>query len=237
MEVLVMPRTGRVVLPGFPHHVVQRGHNRQVVFAHKNDYSYYLDSLVDWKEEYGIRLYGYCLMTNHVHLIIEPETESAMGQFMKRLAGRQTRYVNRQKARSGTLWEGRYKSSPIDTDNYLLACCRYVDLNPVRAQIVSRPENFYWSSYRERIGLDTQVKILDNAPDAVEKLPETLSNHKTYARYVSAPSSSAEIELIREALKRGQLTGGSHFIDEVEGIIGRRIERRGPGRIACQGTK
>ncbi len=227
-----MPRTGRVVLPGYPHHVVQRGHNRQAVFAEPHDYSYYLNTLKEWKGEYGVRLYGYCLMTNHVHLIIEPDNVAAMGQLMKRLAGRQTRYVNRQEFRSGTLWEGRYKSSPIDTDNYLLACCRYVELNPVRAQIVSKPEDYYWSSYRERMGLKSQIAFLDSTSVTGKRLPHELLSHETYEQFVSGGIPPEETTLIRTALKRGQLTGGARFIDEVEGIIGRRIERRGPGRAA-----
>lgn len=225
-----MPRTGRVVLPGFPHHIVQRGHNRQVVFAEPHDYSYYLNSLNEWKDEYGVRLYGYCLMTNHIHLIIEPGNASAMAQLMKRLAGRQTRYVNRQEARSGTLWEGRYKSSPIDTDKYLLACCRYVELNPVRAKIVPAPEDYCWSSYRERVGLSTPMRILDSALGTHKRLPNKLSDSRAYEQFVSAGTPCNETELIRKALKRGQLTGDSRFIDEVERIIGRRIEHRGPGR-------
>ena len=133
-----MPRMGRVALPNYPHHVVQRGHNRQVVFA----------ELAEFKEEYAINVYGFCLMTKHVHLVLQPgERVAGLGQLMKRLAGRQTRYMNRQEQRSGTLWESRYKSSPIQTEAYLLACCRYVELNAVRARMVSRPEDYRWSSY------------------------------------------------------------------------------------------
>ena len=91
-----MPRTGRVVLPGYPHHIVQRGHNRQIVFAEQHDYQYYLDTLRTWKEHYGVKLYAYCLMTNHIHLLLEPSRDPlALGKLMKRLAGRQTRYVNK----------------------------------------------------------------------------------------------------------------------------------------------
>ena len=138
-----MPRTGRVVLPNHPHHIVQRGHNRQVVFAADEDFEYYLDTLKEWKRAHGIKVYGYCLMTNHVHLVLEPPEEiAALGRLMKRLAGRQTRFVNRLEGRRGTLLESRYKSSPIQTDAYLLACCRYVDLNPVRARMVARTEDY-----------------------------------------------------------------------------------------------
>jgi putative transposase len=228
-----MPRNARVILPGYPHHIVQRGHNRQVVFAEPRDYLYYLNTLKVWKSEYEVRLYAYCLMTNHAHLIMEPVNDAAIGQLMKRLAGRQTRYVNRLESRRGTLWEGRYKSSPIDTDNYLLACCRYVELNPVRARMVSKPEDYCWSSYRERLGLPAQCKILDITHADGARLPETFSNLDAYVQFLTAGIPPAETTLIRTSLKRGQLTGDTRFIDEVEGIIGRRIEHRGPGRAAA----
>ncbi len=147
-----MPRVGRVVLPNYPHHIVQRGHNRQVVFAVDSDFEYYLETLSQWREVYGIRVYAWCLMTNHIHLVVEPPEETALlGQLMKRLSGRQTRYVNRLERRSGTLWESRYKSSPIQTGEYLLACIRYVELNPVRAQVVADAQDYRWSSYQARM--------------------------------------------------------------------------------------
>ena len=115
-----MPRIGRVVLANYPHHVVQRGHNRQVVFAEEADFLYYLDTLKEFKDLYDVKVYGFCLMTNHVHLILQPGEEIAgLGQLMKRLAGRQTRFVNRQESRSGTLWEGRYRSES-DRDRNIL---------------------------------------------------------------------------------------------------------------------
>ena len=136
-----MPRFGRIVLPSFPHHVVQRGHKRQVVFAEEADYCYYLATPGEFKDLYDVRVHGFCLMTNHVHLILQPgEAVAGLGQLMKRLLGRQTRFVNRQEGRTGTLWESRYKSSPIQTDAYLLACCRYVELNPARARMSQSPE-------------------------------------------------------------------------------------------------
>ena len=128
-----MPRSGRTVLPYYPHHIVQRGHNRQVVFAEARDFERYLETLAEFKAGYGVKVYAYCLMTNHVHLLLAPETMAGLAQLMKRLAGRQTRYHNRLEGRSGTLWESRYKSSLVDSDVYLLACSRYIELNPVRA--------------------------------------------------------------------------------------------------------
>jgi putative transposase len=143
-----MPRVAHIVLTGYPHHVIQRGHNRQAVFATDEDRQYYLDNLWEWKERLRCKLYTYCLMTNHIHLIVNPgENKENLAVLMKHLAGRQTRYVNRLEGRSGSLWEGRYKSSPISTDEYLLACCRYVEMNPVRAGIVADPCDYSWSSY------------------------------------------------------------------------------------------
>ena len=147
-----MLRTGRVLLPNNPHHVVQRGHNRQVVFAEVSAYQYYLKTLRLWKREYGIKVYAYCLMTHHVHMVLEPADDVAvLGNLMKRLAGRQTRYVNCLEGRSGTLWGGRHKSSPIQSEQYFLSCCRYVELNPVRAGMVRTPNQYRWSSFPSKL--------------------------------------------------------------------------------------
>ena len=119
-----MPRSARVVIANQPHHIIQRGHNRQGVFAQDEDYVYYSDTLAEWKEKLGCKIYAYCLMTNHVHLVINPGKDSAnLALLMKRLAGRYTRYSNKKEKRTGTVWEGRYKSSPVSRGEYLLACC------------------------------------------------------------------------------------------------------------------
>lgn len=144
----------RIIVNNYPHHIIQRGHNRQVVFAFDDDYWFYLDNIREWNDEFEWKVYAYCLMTNHVHLIIAPSVdERNLPMLMKRIAGRQTRYVNKMEIRSGTLWEGRYKSSPmISTNDYLLACYRNVELNPVRAGIVAVPEAYRWSSYQAKVG-------------------------------------------------------------------------------------
>ena len=112
-----MPRTGRIVLPGYPHHVVQRGHNRQVVFAGEADYRRYLGHLQELSATFDVSVHAYCLMTNHVHLLLTPQNEAgALARLMKALAGRTTRYHNKLEGRTGTLWEGRYRSSPIQSD-------------------------------------------------------------------------------------------------------------------------
>ena len=146
-----MPRRARVLVPGCPHHLVQRGHNRNAVFVADEDYQYYLDNLTEWKNQLGIRIYAWCLMTNHIHLVVEALSEvSNISLLMKRVNGRQSAYTNRLENRSGSLWEGRFKASPIQRESYLLNCNRYVELNPVRAGMVTHASDYLWSSYRAR---------------------------------------------------------------------------------------
>ncbi len=225
-----MPRIPRPIVPDYPHHVIQRGHNRQVVFSSDEDYLYYLDNLREFKEQFGCRVYAYCLMTNHIHLIIDPgEKPNNLAQLIKRLAGRQTRYINKMERRTGSLWEGRYKSSPISTDEYLLACSRYIELNPVRAGIVSDPSEYRWSSYSSKIG-EKKLEWLDYDPCYMGLAGSDKERVDKYADWVKSVIPDGELELIRRSLQRGQLTGGSRFVDEVEGKIERRIEFRGQGR-------
>lgn len=229
-----MPRTARVMLPNCPHHVVQRGHNRSVVFSEAADYRRYLDTLADWKGQFGCRVYAYCLMTNHVHLVIDPgDDATSLGRLMKRLAGRQTRWVNRLERRSGSLWESRYKSSPIETNAYLLACCRYVELNPVRARMVVGPEHYEWSSYRRKIG-QARWGWLDPDPAYLALGETTQERARRYCDWVASGVPDEEWRLIRDAVQRGQLTGSERFRRDVEARIGRRIECRGPGRPAAR---
>ena len=146
-----MPRKARILVPNCPHHVVQRGHNRKAVFIADTDYEYYLENLKAFKEVFDIRVYAWCLMTNHVHLILEPgNDETTISLLMKRLAGRQSALVNKLEKRSGSLWEGRFKASPIQKEVYLMACVRYVEMNPVRAGMVFGAEQYKWSSYSKK---------------------------------------------------------------------------------------
>ena len=226
-----MPRMGRIVLPNSPHHVVQRGHNRQVVFAAEQDYQRYISDLRELKDVFGVKVYAYCLMTNHVHLLLAPgESVGGLGQLMKALAARATRYRNRLEGRSGTLWESRYKSSVVESDAYLLACCRYIELNPVRARMVAEAGDYPWSSYRMRVTDRTDSDWLDTDPCfvALGDTPESRRIH--YVEFMRQAVSSSEMNLIRAALQRGQLTGSARFVDEIERIQGQRVELRGQGR-------
>lgn len=223
-----MPRIGRLIIPNYPHHVIHRGHNRQAIFASDEDYLYYLDNLAEWKNKFGCNLYAYCLMTNHVHLIVDPgDDPESLAKLMKRVAGRQTRYVNRLEGRSGTMWEGRYRSSIICKDSYLLACCRYVEMNPVRAYIVGHPSEYRWSSFIEKTG---EFRIVDPDPCFMSLAKDAAQRKQAYEALVLSSAPEGEWEQIREAVQRGHLTGKHQLEEQVAEKLGIRLEMKRPGR-------
>ena len=225
-----MPRKARILVPSCPHHIVQRGHNRKTVFVADEDYQFYLENLFEWKEKLGLKLYAWCLMTNHVHLIIEPGKDvAALSELMKRLAGRQSALVNKLEKRTGSLWDGRYKASPIQRDAYLLTCVRYVEMNPVRASMVTGPRQYKWSSYRERMGLVSNKKLdLDMSYMALAKSNE--ARRIKYKEFIKQEITEKELLLLRSSLQRNRLTGNTRFVDEIQTKLGIRIENRGRGR-------
>jgi putative transposase len=225
-----MPRKRRIALAHYPHHIIQRGHNRKNVFRTEKDRITYLDTLKEFRQTLGLQVYGYCLMTNHVHLIVDPGADPAnLSLLMKRLAGRHTRRINRLERKTGTSWEGRFKCSPIESDRYLLACTRYVDLNPVRAKMVEAPEDYPWSSYRARIGLVT-CDWLDPDPCFLALASTHERRQQLYRAFVEQGVHEHELKFIRGAVHRNQLTGSEAFILEVERLIGERILPRDRGR-------
>src|SRR5210317_2260739 len=143
-----MPRRPRFNLPGIPQHIVQHGNNRAPCFFDEKDRWQYLEDLAESAEKYLCEIHAYVLMTNHVHLLVTPKGKFAVSQMMQALGRRYVYYVNHRYGRSGTLWEGRYRSSLVDSEAYLLACMRYIELNPVRAGMVTHPAEYQWSSYR-----------------------------------------------------------------------------------------
>ena len=225
-----MPRYPRVFLPGVALHIVQRGHDRQPVFAHESDYRYYLRNLRDVKNSLDIRVLAYCLMTNHVHLILVPGEETeAVSKLMRVLAARQTRRVNKLENRSGTLWEGRFKASLVDTDEYLLTCCRYVDLNPVRAAIVEVPQAYNWSGYRNRAGIRDDSLLDDHTIfEALGQSPRMRA--RAYRDFVNMGMSDDELSFLRQTVQRNQLTGNSRFKADIEARIGRSLSDKAQGR-------
>ena len=143
-----MPRRTRMYLPGHPYHIVQRGNNREACFVEPENYQYYLEL---WKENarrYGVAVHAYCLMTNHIHFLVTPEQTDSISRATSVVGSRYAWYFNKTYKRTGTVWEGRHKSSLVQSDRYFLTCCRYIEMNPVVAGMVGKPDEYRWSSYR-----------------------------------------------------------------------------------------
>ena len=225
-----MPRKPRIILPNTPHHIVMRGHNRQAVFAESSDYERYLDTLARLKYDLEVEVYSFCLMTNHVHLLIRPgENVKSLSKLMNYLSSWHTKTHNWLEQRTGTLWEGRFKSSPVDTDSYLLACSRYIELNPVRAGMVDNPSDYRWSSYNDKIGRG-RFKWLDRDPTFLSLGDSLKKAQHRYSKFVLERIDQDELTVIRDSLNRGSPTGNDRFVSQVESIIGRRSQRRSLGR-------
>ena len=229
-----MPRGRRLIVPNCPHHVVQRGHDKKAVFVCDEDYAHYLNTLEEAKNEFDVAVYAFCLMTNHVHLILDPKNRpECLSALMKKVSSKQTRYTNKLEGRSGTLWESRFKSSPIETDTYLLQCSRYVELNPVKARMVSEPEDWAWSSYSTKVGLRTCEHIrtwLDADQTYLGLSPNNKERHELYGAFIKCTVQDRERIKMSQALERSKLRGSGKLVDEIERRMGLRVEDRGPGR-------
>ncbi len=142
-----MPRRARMYIPGFPYHIVQRGNNRDACFIEPANYQFYLDLWQKKSKRYAVAVQAYWLMTNHTHFLITPTTETSISNITKVVGSRYALYINRCYGRSGTLWEGRHRPSLVQSERYLLACYRYIEMIPVRASMLARPEEYQWSSY------------------------------------------------------------------------------------------
>ena len=173
-----MARKPRFNLPGVPQHVIQRGHNREPCFFSEQDYFRYLDDLYEAATRNGCVVHAYVLMTNHVHILVTPGTESGIAHMMQDLGRQYVRYINHSYRRTGTLWEGRYKASLVDSEAYLLTCMRYIEMNPVRAVMVDAPGEYRWSSYAANARGESS-RLLNNHP--VYDLPGKTIAESQYA--------------------------------------------------------
>ncbi len=224
-----MPRKPRMYLPGIPCHVIQRGNNREASFFADHDYQFYLECLHDASKRYGVLVHAYVLMTNHVHLLLTPLKQDSLSLTMQSLGRRYVQYINKEYKRTGTLWESRHKSSLIDGDNYLLKCMRYIELNPVRANMVNHPGEYRWSSYQ------------CNGNSAYNAL---ISHHEIYALLGSNAEirtqayrslfedelEQVDINMIRNSALFSMPTGNSRFKVQIEKVLCRKLGHAKRGR-------
>ncbi len=224
-----MPRKPRFVVPGLPMHVVQRGNNRNPVFFDEQDYRAYLAWLKDGAERYGCAVHAYVLMTNHIHLLVTPEGDQSVSRLMQYVGRRYVPYVNHAYGRRGTLWEGRYKASLVDSDEYLLVCSRYIELNPVRAGMIKSPAAYPWSSYGANGQGATDGLVIPHP--RYRRLGRSRAERQAAYRALFRGSVATEhLAAIRDALQTGTPLGNARFRDKIEATLKCRVGHARRGR-------
>ena len=224
-----MARLPRLTVPSYPHHVIQRGNNRQAIFDSDADRRYLLSLLAEYAIKFQVAIHAYVLMGNHTHLLATPETADGLPQMMQAVGRRYVRYFNSAQGRSGTLWEGRYRSTLIETERYLLTCMAYIDLNPVRAGLVASPADYPWSSHAHHIGQRYDSLVTPHA--LVWALGNTpFAREAAYAELVAAGLSAADQQALTDATLKGWALGGADFLGGLKRRTERRAERVKAGR-------
>ncbi len=224
-----MPRKLRIHLPDVPQHVIQRGVDRMPTFFADDDCLFYLALLQEYTAKHHIQLHAYCLMTNHVHLLLSSPNATAVGKLMQDIGRRYVQYINKTYKRCGTLWQGRYKASFVQTQGYLLTCMRYIELNPIRANMVQDPAEYRFSSYgcnalgkaNPLITPHTEYLQLGNTPTTQQQHYRDLFMHE-----IDEPA----LNLIRTATQQGVVVGDSHFSELISQRVGFSVVPRAQGR-------
>ena len=224
-----MARLPRLTLPGYPHHIILRGNNRQAIFVSQADYQTLLNLLLENAQKFKVAIHAYVLMPNHFHLLATPETADGLPQMMQAVGRRYVRWFNDAQGRSGTLWEGRYKSTVIDTDQYLLTCMAYLDLNPVRAGLVGQASEYVWSSHGHYIG--QRVDKLITPHPLVWGLGNTpFAREAKYAELVRGGISASQTVQLTDSALRGWALGDADFVKELQELTQRRVSKAAAGR-------
>ncbi len=224
-----MARLPRLTVPGYPHHIIQRGNNRQAIFSSAADYRMLLDLLDENAQKFGVALHAYVLMSNHFHLLATPTGSDGLPQMMQAVGRRYVRYFNDSQGRSGTLWEGRYRSTLIETERYLLACMVYIDLNPVRAGMAKEAAGYPWSSHGHYVGLRTD-KLVTPHPLFWELGNTPFAREAAYAELVrNAITPEQQDALTRSALS-GWALGSDKFVADLQNRTTRRVKKTPAGR-------
>lgn len=224
-----MARLPRLALPGYPHHVIQRGNNRQPIFASAVDYKALLALLEESAKKFDVSVHAYVLMTNHFHLLATPQTQNGLPMMMQAVGRSYVRYFNNTQSRSGTLWEGRYKSTLIQTERYLLTCMAYIDLNPVRAGLVGAPQDYPWSSHLHYLGARQDRWITPHA--LYWELGNTpFAREAAYAELVQDGVNPVQQAALTDATLRGWALGEADFVADLQKRTTRRVAKANAGR-------
>lgn len=223
-----MARLRRLYYPGVSQHIIQRGNDRQACFYGDADYAVYLDKLKEAGRRYHVQIHAYVLMTNHVHILATPKDEEGISRMMQSIGRYYVRYVNHTYKRTGTLWEGRFKSTLVDSEQYHLVVSRYIELNPVRAGMANHPAEYPWSSYHGN-GLGKQIKLLTphETYTALGKTDE--QRQQAYRLLFRGRITESTLQEIREATNKGWVLGEGRFRAQVEEVLGRAASPRPRG--------
>lgn len=217
-----MPRKPRFYMPGAPVHALQRGHNKSAVFFDDFDYLEYLRCLKQASDACGCAVHAYVLMTNHVHLLMTPEDPASISRLFQGLGRHYVRYINETYDRRGSLWEGRYKSTIVQSQTHLLTCQRYIEMNPVRAGMVDHPAKYRWSSYSANaLGVSNSILSKHTEYQLLGRSPE--DRQSAYGGLFDTTLGVEEIELHRTALQTGTPLGNDRFRARIEAVSGRKI--------------
>jgi putative transposase len=224
-----MARKPRFNMPGIPQHVIQRGNNREPCFYAQDDYYRYLYDLEDAAKNNNCAIHAYVLMTNHVHLLVTPFGNHGVSHMMQDLGRKYVRYINHAYKRSGTLWEGRFKASLIDSEKYLFTCMRYIELNPVRASMVNHPGEYRWSSYGFNATGKADTLVIKHV--LYERLG-SISEEQQYAyrELFQNHLDKDEVHSIRDALNQELVLGRDDFKDKIAEMTNRQVEPAPMGR-------
>ena len=219
-----MPRPPRVVLPGYVLHVLQRGNNRGMCFVDDEDRQRFLAALLHVSQRASCAIHAYVLMTNHTHLLVTATDARSPARMMQALGGRYVRYFNDRHRRTGTLWEGRYRSTLIDSEQYFLRCSRYIETNPVRAGLVISPADYLWSSFRSN-AKGRPDPLVRPHPVYLALGQSASTRREAYCALFRAPLESPELDVIRRATNQGLILGFDDRRAELERRLRRRLSR------------
>lgn len=224
-----MPRQPRYGLVGIPQLVFQRGNNRQAVFFAEEDYRHYLDSLREASSCHGCQVHAYVLVDNHVHLLITPLKPDAIAKAMQSVGRRYVGYFNDVYRRSGTPWEGRYRATLVDPENYVLTCYRFIELNPVRRNIAQHPGDYRWSSYAHHAGIRRDPLVRKH--ERYHVIGRTaVERHVAYRALFHVPMDPSEVAMIRETTRQCLVLGTERFKDQIEQALSRSVRQGKAGR-------
>jgi putative transposase len=226
-----MARLGRYFSKGQPLHVIHRGINGKTVFHDDDDFAQYRDWLIEAADDYGAKVHAYVLMPNHLHLLVTPSDADSLPRTMQSLGRRYVRYVNFGTKRRGTLWDGRYRAAPIESEPYFLMCSRYIELNPVRARKVKNPRDYKWSSYKAHaLGVEDKL-VSDHAQYRALGRSEA-ERHSSYRQEFRSPLPEDFVDALRTATNGGWALGGERFKRQIAKASKRRATPLPQGRKA-----